>query len=88
MGKIKVSDKKTREILSGRNTVELVISQNATIGQIKEMLEKDVGAEARRQRIIFNGQKLSNEQTIENYNLTDNDELHLVLLERNYHDGS
>jgi len=86
MGKIKVSDKKTREILSGRNTVELVISQNATIGQIKAMLEKDVGAEPRRQRIIFKGQKLANEQTVEN--LTENDELHLVLLERNYHDGS
>jgi len=88
MGKLKLSEKKTKEALASGTTVELLISTTDSILSIKQQLERKIGADPRRQRLLFKGQKLENEKNAAIYKLQDNDELALVLMERNYHDGS
>jgi len=50
-----------------------------TIGQIKNMISQTENIPADQQRLIFSGKQLDDERTLEDYEIKDQSNLHLIL---------
>ncbi|ODQ66394.1 hypothetical protein NADFUDRAFT_50313 [Nadsonia fulvescens var. elongata DSM 6958] len=57
---------------------EITISPQATVGQLKEILAEKSGIEVSRQRLIFSGRVLKDDQTLESYKVQNTHTIHLV----------
>jgi len=55
------------------------INQTTSIYFLKQQLEKTIGIEPDRQRLIFNGIHLLNTHDLSYYNINNNDLLHLLI---------
>lgn len=62
--------------------LELWVEPSETVREVKEKLQKLMGVEVKRQRMIFNGRQLDNSALLGHQGVQNDDEvLHLVLLE-------
>lgn len=62
-----------------QKTYPIVISSDASVPQLKEMIASETGVTFSRQRLIFRGKVLKNDQQISAYALEDGHVLHLVV---------
>ena len=65
------------------NTYDLTISKNTTIKDLKNEIEKITNIPAGAQKIIHKGKNLKDSETIESYNIENNDSI-VVIRNRNY----
>lgn len=64
--------------VSGRKH-QIDVEPNMTIGAIKEELQQREGISAQQQRLLFRGQNLNDQATIETAHIQAGDVLHMVL---------
>lgn len=66
-------------------TLTLDVSDNDSIASIKNKIFEKEGIPIEQQRLVFNGKQLEDNQTIADYNIEENSNIHLVLRLRGGH---
>jgi ubiquitin C len=61
------------------NTITLDVSQDDTIQSVKDKIQEKQGIPVEQQRLIFNGKQLEDDKTVNDYNIEDMANIHLVL---------
>eukprot|EP01041_Mallomonas_annulata_P005850 gene5850-11817_t len=61
------------------NSIDVEVETTTKISALKEMLEVKVGVDVSRQRLIYTGKVLSDDQDLASYSVNDGDALHLVV---------
>eukprot|EP01084_Bolivina_argentea_P199094 340736_1 len=61
------------------NTLKLMVQANESIQNVKNKLFKLDGIAVERQRIVFEGKQLENDKILKDYNITQQETLHLVI---------
>lgn len=64
--------------LDGKTTPIAKLSRQDTVAYLKQCFENATGVQTCSQRIIHAGTQLENTQTLQDYNLSDGDEVHMV----------
>lgn len=63
-------------------TITLDVEPSDTIEKVKKKLYEKTGIKQEDQRFIFSGKELLDKETIGNYNIKENSNIHLVLRKR------
>jgi len=71
--------------LNGVKTIIVEVDITESIGNLKKMIEEKQGIPLEHQRIIFNGDKLEDEKSLEDYNIVQDTTLHLVAFQQGRH---
>lgn len=66
-------------------TRTVVVEKNATIASIKEQIQQKEGLNPEEQRMIFAGKNLEDNRTLMDYNIGNNQTIHLVMRVRGGH---
>jgi uncharacterized ubiquitin-like protein YukD len=59
--------------------IELDVDHTMKVSKLKEILYEKINVETTRQRLIYTGKVLVDDQSLESYSITDGDALHLVV---------
>lgn len=61
------------------NTITIDVSKEDTIASLKDKIQEKQGIPSDQQRLIFNGKQLEDDKTMNDYNIEDSANIHLVL---------
>ncbi len=60
-------------------TITLDVEPSDTIEKVKAKIQDKEGLHPNQQRLIFEGQQLENDKTVDDYNITMNSKIYLVI---------